>query len=61
MLVEVTRELASVAESDAGELELVVGRMLLRVPGACMIPSTVRIFVCTELEAGRCSCSPTGA
>jgi hypothetical protein len=46
--VEVTEQLAIAAEPDAGELELVVGRTLLRVRGRVEPEALVRVLAAVE-------------
>jgi transposase-like protein len=49
--VEVTEQLAIAAEPDAGELELVVGRTLLRVRGRVEAEALTRVLDVLEARA----------
>jgi hypothetical protein len=49
--VEVTEQLAITAEPDAGELELVVGRTLLRVRGRVEAEALTRVLDVLEARA----------
>ena len=49
--VEVTEQLAIPAEPDAGELELVVGRTLLRVRGRVEVEALTRVLDVLEARA----------
>lgn len=49
--VEVTDQLSSVAEADAGEMELVVGRTLLRVRGRVEAEALTRVLDVLEARA----------
>lgn len=49
--VEVTEQLAVAAEPNAGELELVVGRTLLRVRGRVEVEALTRVLDVLEARA----------